>query len=264
MAKCVTPYNKEVDGAYYDFPCGKCYTCLQKRISHWSYRLVQEGKRCSSAYFLTLTYAPEHLPRTKNGFRTIEKSAVQKFLKRLRKQSTTKIKYFAVGEYGTINKRPHYHLIIFNAEPEKIDKAWTLGTTYYGTVANASIGYVLKYMCKKSQIPQHSRDDRQPEFQLFSKSLGDNYLTPQMINWHKSNPAERCIVPLPDGKIASMPKFYKQRIFDDFDKKAQIQYYREQEIYKNNDKNHVEKTEQEVISLLQQKQKNFRRLNSVL
>ena len=31
-------------------------------------------------------------------------------------KNTTPLKYYAVGEYGGQTKRPHYHIVIFNAD----------------------------------------------------------------------------------------------------------------------------------------------------
>ena len=170
---------------------------------------------------------------------TTKKSDLQKFFKRLRKwhgKNTTPLKYYAVGEYGGQTKRPHYHIVIFNADLSHFERAWSidlkpLGQIHIGTITEASIGYTLKYICKDSQIPMHKNDDRQKEFALMSKGLGDNYLfieyscIDQTIkrdkkgNWHlylgllnenyltkklyngtKNKPEERIYVPLQDGK----------------------------------------------------------------
>lgn len=115
------------------FPCGKCLNCLKKRISGWSFRLMMEEKRSSSAYFITFTYDTDSVPISKNGFMELRKSDVQRFFKRLRKnhdydngcdsirgKDTQSIRYFAVGEYGGNTRRPHYHAIIYNADLSKL------------------------------------------------------------------------------------------------------------------------------------------------
>lgn len=153
---CYTPIT--LKDLQIDVPCGKCKKCLARRASGWSFRLMQQDKIARSAYFLTLTYANENVCLTKNKFLSLCKRDVQLFLKRLRKSqfgnSTNHafpIKYYAVGEYGSKTKRPHYHLIIFNANIELIQPAWDLGNVYFGTVTGASVGYCLKYMTKKPQ-----------------------------------------------------------------------------------------------------------------
>lgn len=139
---------------------------------------MQEEKVSSSSLFVTLTY--EQPPLTENGFMTLQKTDVQDFMKRLRKISPRKLKYYYCGEYGSENKRPHYHMILFNARSEDVIKAWTLdgkslGHVHIGTVQEASVGYTLKYMSKPSVVPLHQRDDRLPEFANMSKGLGINF-----------------------------------------------------------------------------------------
>lgn len=178
--ECITPFtfldkNRIVCSA----PCGRCPACYKRRISAWSFRLLQEDKRSTSAMFLTLTYNNEHLPRTKRNFATLDKTHLQKFFKRLRKRNENKLKYYACGEYGSTNHRPHYHIVLFNAKTDTIQPAWTnpenglhIGSIHYGAVNGASVGYTLKYMSKQGKIPMHKNDDRQPEFSLMSKGIG--------------------------------------------------------------------------------------------
>ena len=46
-------------------PCGRCPECLKRRASMWSFRLRKEEERSANALFITLTYAPEHVPLSK-------------------------------------------------------------------------------------------------------------------------------------------------------------------------------------------------------
>lgn len=200
-------------------PCGKCPACFARRTSQWSFRLMQEEQQSSSAHFITLTYDTKHVPITKNGFMGLAKRDVQLFLKRLRKLNPEKLKYFAVGEYGGRTKRPHYHLILFNAAIDTIQPAWNLGDVHYGTVGGASIGYTLKYMSKVSKIPMHANDDRLPEFGLMSKKLGANYLTDAMRAWHLADPDKRMYVNLLDGKKIAMPRYYKEKVYTEEQRK---------------------------------------------
>lgn len=228
-------------------PCGKCPECLARRVSSWSFRLLQEDKASKNAQFITLTYDTKHVPITRNGFMSLRKSDVQKFFKRLRKSHVVQnnrgafvrvgkdngsyecdgsgIKYYAVGEYGTQRKRPHYHILLFNSRTELIQNAWGLGEVNYGNVEGASIGYCLKYMTKPFRH-MHKNDDREPHFSLMSKGLGLNYLTEQMIHWHRQNDAveDRCYCTLPDGKKITMPRYYKDRIYFEEERKR-IAYF---------------------------------------
>lgn len=208
-------------------PCGKCAACKLKHSSQWSFRLMQQELVSISAVFLTLTYDYANVPITQRGFMSLHSRHLQLFFKRLRKLQAkcsesvyhTPIKYYAVGEYGTSKYRPHYHVILFNAKLELIGKAWTQGHIHYGTVGAASIGYSLKYICKPSKIPLHKNDDRQKEKALMSKGLGANYLTQDMIRWHRQDLENRMYVNVTDKIRAAMPRYYKQRIYAEHERK---------------------------------------------
>lgn len=182
-----------------------------------------------SAMFVTLTFDTEHVPISRNGFMTLDKKPLQLFFKRLRKLSTLQIKYYAVGEYGGKTMRPHYHIILFNSNYSDVDKAWTLdgkriGHSHFGNVNGASVGYTLKYMTKPSKIPMHRNDDRLPEFSLMSKGLGAVYLTDAMVRYHKADLENRMNCVLPDGKVIAMPRYYKDKIYTEQERK-QIAWY---------------------------------------
>lgn len=222
MAKCISPWTKEHEGKNLDLPCGKCHACRSARASQWSFRLNKEAEVSSSAFFITLTY--DNPPMTDNGFMNLCKKDIQDYMKRLRKLNRQKLKYYAVGEYGTKTSRPHYHIIMFNVDVETIDKAWSLngkslGHIHVGQVSEASTGYTLKYISKQGKIPMFELDDRQPEFSLMSKGLGKNYITQQMVKWHKANLFERMYVNLKDGKKVSMPRYYKEKIYTQDERK---------------------------------------------
>lgn len=143
---------------------------------------------------------------------SLAKPDVQKFMKRLRKTNPLKLSYYLVGEYGGKTKRPHYHIILFNARLDTIAPAWGLGSCHFGTVEAASIGYCLKYISKPTRIPQFKTDDRQKEFALMSKGLGLSYLTPAMTAWHNATD-DRLYANLPDGKKCTLPRYFKERLF---------------------------------------------------
>lgn len=217
---CLTPINIKnkrmlnSDYAYNTVPCGKCPACRRKRANAWAFRLQQEEKQHKFAHFITLTYETSNLPRTSRGFPTLCKEDVQKWLKRLRKMSRCRtIKYYLAGEYGTNTYRPHYHAIIFDAKPSDIEASWGLGYCHFGTVSAASIAYTVKYLDKGKLIPMHPNDDRLPEFALMSKGMGKNYLTPEMVSYHRAN--ESTAVTLPGGIKQAMPRYYRDKIYPD-------------------------------------------------
>lgn len=145
---------------------------MTRLVSAWSFRLVQEGKVSDSSLFLTLTYDTDHVPITPNGFMSLNKKDHRVFIKALRKLvPDKKLKYFIVGEYGGKTKRPHYHMLLFNANHKAVCTAWKKGSVHFGDVNGASIGYTLKYMFKGPWRPMHRNDDREPQFRNMSKSL---------------------------------------------------------------------------------------------
>lgn len=212
---CFNPMHLEKND-YSPTPCGRCYECKKRIVHAWGFRLMQEEKKSISANFITLTYATTNVPITKGGRLTLWKRDVQLFFKRLRKAhppgtKQPSIKYFAVGEYGGRTARPHYHVILFNARIEKIQNAWQLGNVHYGTVDYASVYYTLKYVMKN---PRKRKDSRQREFRLMSKGLGKSYVD-KFGNYHRKAIKERMYLNLLDGKKIGMPRYYKDKIYNE-------------------------------------------------
>ncbi|WNK13147.1 MAG: replication initiator protein [Microvirus sp.] len=237
MPECMNPFviNRNNDDRETSVPCGKCPTCYARRVSQWSFRLMQQQKQSISSHFITLTYDTEHIPINEQGFRTLQKTDLQKFFKRLRKINSKsargkhardngltrapKISYYAVGEYGGRTHRPHYHIIMFNSKPDDIIAAWSLdgvhlGSVHFGECTEASVGYCLKYMSKLSRIGHGDWDTRQKQFAIMSKGLGAGYLTPSILKWHHADVENRMYCNLPDQKKIGMPIYYKNKIYD--------------------------------------------------
>lgn len=245
MGACLTPYQKrESKTEITPVPCGKCENCRNRRASGWSHRLMQEDKHSNTSYFVTLTYDTLNVPINKKGFMALQKTDLQKFFKRLRKAHFNEfgrndIKYFAVGEYGSTRGRPHYHIIIFNTTIKLIDYAWTkekkiqqigkkgkpikkftiqrvaIGSIYYGSVSEESVGYTLKYITKPAPPwTKQTWRDLPPQFQVMSKGLGEKYLSQVNIAWHKDDLENRMYVNIPGGKKAAMPRYYKLKIYN--------------------------------------------------
>ena len=190
-----------------------------------------------SAYFITLTYNDESLPRTKEGYPTLLKKHVQDYIKRLRnahvaylkkeqrkvhdefKITGKKIRYYAVGEYGSQTRRPHYHLLLFNydidntnqfiAKWKNTETAQSYGHVDVGNVTAASINYVTKYMFKGFN---KKTDKRQSPFSLMSKKpiIGHDYLV-NYGSYHIKN--EELQVADQNGSLRRLPKAYLRRLF---------------------------------------------------
>lgn len=205
------------NGLKRDFvPCGKCNFCLQTKRMDWSFRLNQELKKSKTAYFLTLTYNDYEVPfHPYHEVQTLDKSHVQLFKKSLRKGNAAMVdwpvRYYTVGEYGTITDRPHYHSIIFNLHEKIVDRLsdfWKRGNVFVGDVNPSSIGYVTKYV-----VNRHSDNfARDPPFSLMSRrpGLGASYLESHR-SWHIDGMRNFTQV---NGQVSRLPRYYKEKFFD--------------------------------------------------
>lgn len=195
--------------------CGKCPNCVSRRTSGWSFRLSQQEKVSESSHFITLTYDTTYVPFTDRGYMSLDFRDCQLFLKRLRKAHPrgTQIKYYLVGEYGAQTDRPHYHVLFYNTDIKYIQNAWQNGQVHYGTITGGSIGYCLKYLSKPRRIPMEEGDDRTPERALMSKGLGANYLSSQIVKYHRSDLMNRMYLNWEDGRKLSMPRYYKDKLY---------------------------------------------------
>ena len=110
---------------------------------------------------------------------------LQRFIKRLRKQITLnfkdeKVRYYAVGEYGTSSYRPHWHILLFtnsvdvpnwlqqsfykNSVLSKqdrtingstiLDSLWKYGTSTIDKTDGKASGYISNYVVGTSVLPK--------------------------------------------------------------------------------------------------------------
>lgn len=91
---------------------------------------------------------------------------VQNYIKRLRKHLSQKLgsyetlHFYAVGEYGPVHFRPHYHLLLFTNSDEvaKVlrychDKSWKLGRSDFQRSAGGAASYVASYVNSLCSTP---------------------------------------------------------------------------------------------------------------
>lgn len=91
---------------------------------------------------------------------------VQNYIKRLRKHLFQKLgsyetlHFYAVGEYGPVHFRPHYHLLLFTNSDEvsKVlrychDKSWKLGRSDFQRSAGGAGSYVASYVNSLCSAP---------------------------------------------------------------------------------------------------------------
>lgn len=193
-------------------PCGKCIPCLMSKRADWCFRLEQEYKYSKSAYFVTLTYDPKHMPTDMS----LDVKHLQLYMKRLRKMDgTNKIRYYAVGEYGSKSGRPHYHILLFNASEEHARLAWRdikgnpIGLVHIGRVTPASVAYVTKYIL---QPELKAPEGKTKAFATMSRAygIGGKYLTDEMVNWHRAD--DRNYV-MRENQKGRLPRFYREKIW---------------------------------------------------
>lgn len=128
---------------------------------------MHEASLYEANCFVTLTYAPEHLPE----YGDLDLDAGPAFVKRLREHvsgsNASGIRTYGCAEYGAKLKRPHYHLLLFNYDfPDKVhvkttprgdryyesetcDRLWGNGKTLLGDLTFESAAYVARYVTKK-------------------------------------------------------------------------------------------------------------------
>lgn len=91
---------------------------------------------------------------------------VQNYIKRLRKYlfqqlgSYESLHFYAVGEYGPVHFRPHFHLLLFTNSDQVAevlrqchDKSWKFGRSDFQRSAGGSASYVSSYVNSLSSAP---------------------------------------------------------------------------------------------------------------
>lgn len=225
--QCLSPVRLKLQGIV---PCGKCLACLERRQRDWTFRLSIEHHQCTSCLFITLTYDEKHIPIVTHEdkvFGVLRKKDVQDFMKRLRFHiSPHKVRFFACGEYGTKTLRPHYHVILFNFPThyfdayEVINKVWKNGFVVVKNAHSNHFHYVAKYCNSFTSLPRYLKFREWKPFILTSRrpALGLSYLTDAMVEYYRTTLST---VARFDGHIYSLPKYFRDKLFDD-DMKAEI------------------------------------------
>lgn len=203
----------------FQLPCGKCIECRLDYARQWAIRCVHESKMYERNSFITLTYSDQNLKSPKLIY-----SDFQKFMKKLRKLQNEPIGVFVTGEYGEQTKRPHWHAIIFNWEPndakpkyktsqghqvyesETLTKIWGHGHAEFGSVTFESAGYCARYAAKKLTHGKDNEHDYEPISKKSSKhAIGKKFLEkfwPDIFTHGK--------LVLQDGTETSIPRYYEK------------------------------------------------------
>jgi len=216
-----------------ELPCGSCLGCLKKRGQEWALRCVHEASLHSRSCFVTLTYAPEHVPA--NG--SVNVRDWQLFAKRMRRAGL-RFRFLMAAEYGERNFRPHYHACIFGQDfgadrvpwrrrgehvlysSKLLEELWGLGFASVGSLSLQSASYVARYCLKK--VASKVKTERlrridprtgeefyvRPEFATMSRRPGLG------ADWYERY--KRDVFPsdevVHDGKRHGVPNFYLKRL----------------------------------------------------
>lgn len=201
--------------------CRKCVECKMARAKEWSVRLYSELKTNPVASFITLTY--------KDPPKSLVKADLQNFIKRLRKDY--QLKYFACGEYGDKNLRPHFHAILYGVNfkdkklysksskgkdiwiSDTLGKYWPYGIHAIQDCNFATMIYTSLYAQKdKKLLP----DGLLPEFNLFSKGLGNDYLIEKLDTFLETDQVYI------DGHSYKIPESVLKKCFVSYDSEGHI------------------------------------------
>lgn len=160
--------------------CRKCWQCIRRKIDDWCGRCIAESRTAAATHLVTLTYgrdrhidAVDHLQAA-----VLTYSDVQKFLRSYR-DAGFPVRYFVVGEYGSMKGRAHWHALLFWPEkvPEKQlgvrqdDEHWPHGHTFWQRSSPETVRYVCKYIAKEAET-----EERQYQMGLSRMPpLGDDY-----------------------------------------------------------------------------------------
>lgn len=117
----------------------------------------------------------------------LRKDILQKFLKRLRKyideKTSEKVRYVAVGEYGPVHLRPHYHLLcttdsvkVAKIMGEAVSACWSFGRCSAELPKKDPSQYLTGYINSFSALPEVFKERSLCPFSLHSQFLGQKFL----------------------------------------------------------------------------------------
>lgn len=177
---CIKPMWRKIPGSKQQvpLPCGQCVVCKINKAREWAFRMTAESGYWPESAFLTLTYADDSVIN-------LNKKDLQDAFKRARKGGL-RFKYYACGEYGGENYRPHYHVCLFYdgdlgfTHDISYGKNnghliwWPHGITNLGTFSRESARYTADYLLK--QIGDPTPLFLSEPFRLVSIGLAKQYL----------------------------------------------------------------------------------------
>lgn len=151
------------------------------------HRMMLEMHQHSESSFVTLTYNDGHKPL--DG--SLVPKDLQDWLKRIRKDvEPLPLRFFAVGEYGEVSRRPHYHVALFGYPNclrgqtetrrlrcctwcDRLSDTWNKGGILSGQLTEQSAQYIVGYVVKKmTRVDDPRLEGLHPEFARMSLRPG--------------------------------------------------------------------------------------------
>lgn len=206
----------------FDLPCRKCLSCRLSNAREKAIRAYHEAQMHEDNIFLTLTYDDDHLESPR-----LIKSHIQDFIKDLRNHlgndPEKRISTMYTGEYGELNKRPHWHVLVFNYRPidcqhkyttdrgdevytsKHLGDLWSKGAIEFGDVTMDSASYVARYAAKKLV---HGKD-QDHDFHPIHRTSSKNAIGKRWIEKYWEQTFGHGYVILPNGQKAGIPRYYE-------------------------------------------------------
>lgn len=183
-------------------PCGKCIACRINKASEWAQRIMLEAKYHpqDTCWFTTFTYNDDNLVYVDDTDGAVRPTLVPEHLTKLIKDirryyeyhyNHSGIRFYAVGEYGDLYLRPHFHIIFFNLplydkkyftvrnkapvyHVPDLDRCWKKGFIEVTPLTYDNAAYAARYTQKKVNgfITKVHYGNLTPEFLRMSRRPG--------------------------------------------------------------------------------------------
>ena len=162
----------------------ECYVCYDTFDVTQLYLDLETYNKRIDEYYIKYPWRKRGESRQKNHVAILWNEDLQRFLDRLKKwikrKFGCKVRYFAVGEYGTNSLRPHWHIVLFHdslrlrnafqnvwrypnsskQNPREIAvalrdaKIWTFGDCTTTTTDGFASSYLSGYLNQSSSLPR--------------------------------------------------------------------------------------------------------------
>lgn len=149
--------------------CHKCWQCLKRKVTDFQGRCIAEAKAAAACHVVTLTYGYDRRYGSADHMRAalLTYSDIQKYIRSWRDERSEEapngypLRYFVVGEYGSMKGRAHWHAVLFWRRQVPVRPMrelvacdhWDHGHSYWDECSPATLRYVTKYVAKELPEP---------------------------------------------------------------------------------------------------------------